>query len=126
MNKKIRISSNSINIIAELNNSKTAKKIFEGLPFSADASTWGDEIYFTVPIESELENGVEIVEVGTLAYWPPGSAFCIFFGPTPASTGPAPQAASPVTIIGKITDLDDLLLLKKIKNGDMVTLKSFK
>ncbi len=126
MNNRISISSNEINVAAELNNTETAKKMFEGLPFSANANTWGDEIYFTVPVESELENGVEIVEVGTLAYWPPGNAFCIFFGLTPASTGPAPQAASPVTIIGKISDLDDVSLLKKIKNGDNIKLKPVK
>ena len=95
MNNRISISSNEINVAAELNNTETAKKMFEGLPFSANANTWGDEIYFTVPVESELENGVEIVEVGTLAYWPPGNAFCIFFGLTPASTGSKTTVYSP-------------------------------
>ena len=113
MDKTINIGLSEIAIKAELNNTRTAKKIFDALPISGNASIWGSEIYFTIPVDSALENGIEIVESGTLAYWPPGKAFCIFFGTTPASTGPEPRAASPVTVIGKIKDLEDIKFLKK-------------
>jgi uncharacterized protein len=71
---------------AELNDSKIAALIWEALPLSAAASTWGDEIYFAIPVKIGLENAVSVVREGDLAYWPEGSCFCIFFGKTPAST----------------------------------------
>ncbi len=126
MTDTINIVFNKITIKAELNNTKTAKKILKALPVKGDANTWGNEVYFSIPIDAGLENGIEIVELGTLAYWPPGRAFCIFFGPTPASKGPEPQAASPVTVIGKISDPNDLRSFKKVRNGDMVKLETVK
>jgi uncharacterized protein len=71
---------------AELNDSKIAALIWEALPLSAAASTWGDEIYFAIPVKIGLENAVSVVQKGDLAYWPEGRCFCIFFGITPAST----------------------------------------
>ena len=126
MDKTINIGLNGIAIKAELNNTWTAKKILEALPLSGNTSIWGSEIYFTIPIDSVLENGIEIVELGTLAYWPPGKAFCIFFGPTPANTGPEPRAAGTVTVVGKIKDLNDIKLLEKVNNGAIAKLKLVK
>jgi len=126
MTDTINIVLNNITIKAELNNTKTAKKILKALPLKGNANTWGNEVYFSIPTDSVLENGIEIVELGTLAYWPPGRAFCMFFGPTPASTGPKPQAASPVTVIGKISDPKNLQSLKNVINGDMVKLETVK
>ncbi len=111
---------NDIKII--LNETETAYKLLEVLPVEARVNTWGEEIYFPVPLETGLENGIEIVDIGTVAFWPPGSAVCIFFGITPASETDKPQAASPVTIIGKLADKNDIDYLRTVGSGDSVTL----
>jgi len=87
--KKITIIMEEIRLTATLNDSMTAEKIYEALPFEGIANTWGDEIYFNIPVS--LEQGPDAraeVEVGELGYWPVASAFCIFFGPTPDRAGP--------------------------------------
>src|SRR4030042_4834539 len=108
MSKIIKIISKNLEFFVELNDSKTAQKILRKIPLSSTARRWGDEIYFQILVQTELENSVEILSVGSVAFWPPGSAFCIFFGKTPASTGADPQAASPVTIIGKILKSEEI------------------
>lgn len=100
---KIRISAGTVTGDAELNDSPTAKQIWDALPISGTANTWGDEIYFAIPVVANQEAGARAqVEVGELGYWPVGHAFCIFFGPTPASTGDQPRAYSPVNILGRV------------------------
>ena len=116
----IEVSGEKIN--AELNNSHTAKKIYDALPLESATRRWGDEIYFEIPIESKIENGVEFLEAGSLAYWPPGNAFCIFFGPTPASTDDRPRAAGPVNHIGNITDKDYLIILRSLSSGQNINI----
>jgi hypothetical protein len=113
MNNNIKIITGDLKFLIALNNSKTSFKIFEALPLESNVRRWGDEIYFKIPVHSELEDGVEILELGSVAYWPPGSSICIFFGKTPASTDARPQAASPVTVIGKIIDKEIISELKK-------------
>jgi len=83
-------------------NPDTAKHILEALPISGKTQTWGKEIYFPISVEMHEENTQVEVEIGDLAYWPPGNSFCIFFGKTPASRGDKPAAASPVNVFGKI------------------------
>jgi len=107
----------------KLNNSKTSKKILSILPVTSYLNTWGNEIYFSVPMEAKLENGVEILDIGAVAFWPPGSALCIFFGKTPASAGEKPQAASPVTVVGHIEDKKSLPGLKKVKSGEKIEIR---
>jgi hypothetical protein len=88
---------------AVLNDTATARAIVQGLPFEVRANRWGGEVYFSVPVEADLESDArEILEPGELGYWPPGNAFCIFFGRTPASQGDEPRAASPVNVFGRI------------------------
>lgn len=88
---------------AELNESMTGKAIYDALPIRANGQRWGGEIYFSINVRCELEEGNrDLMEEGELAYWPPGQAFCIFFGATPASGGDEIRAASAVNIIGKI------------------------
>lgn len=116
---KIIIMAEELKLTATLNNSDTAEKIYEALPFEGTANIWGDEIYFNIPVSLEQEPDARAdVEVGELGYWPVGTAFCIFFGPTPMSTGEKPRAASPVNIFGKIEG--DPLILKEVPGNAVV------
>ncbi len=122
MGKKIRILVSDLKVEAELNNSKTAQSVWEALPIEAKGNLWGEEIYFAIPVKTGLEAGSrEVVSAGELGYWPTGHAFCIFFGPTPASQGNEIRAASAVNIIGKI--LTDPKIFLKVKDGVKVTLE---
>jgi hypothetical protein len=87
---------------AELNDTKIASKIYDILPISGLGDRWGDEIYFSIPLDEKNERPQEEVEIGDLVYWPPGRGFCILFGRTPASRGDKPRLASAGTIVGKI------------------------
>ena len=116
---KILISFETISFEATLNESPTAGAIWEALPIEGRATTWGDEIYFEIPVEMPQEDDArQEVEVGELGYWRVGKAFCIFFGPTPVSTDERPRAYSPVNIIGEV--LADHSQLKEIKDGERV------
>jgi len=103
MPRAIKITSGEVQIQAELNDAPTAKAIAGALPIKAKAQRWGGEIYFSIPVAAELENGCrDVVETGELGYWPSGNALCMFFGPTPASRGDEIRAASAVNIVGKM------------------------
>ena len=116
MTAKIKITVGKISIEAEMLNTLTATRIFEALPFEGSANVWGDEIYFEIPLTLEPEPEARAdVEVGDLAYWPAGPAFCIFFGPTPVSTGNKPRAYSPVNIFGRV--LGDARKFKGVASG---------
>lgn len=119
----IKIITGDLKFLIALDNSKTSLNILEALPLRSTVRRWGDEIYFKIPVHSELEDGVDILELGSVAYWPPGNSICIFFGKTPASTDDRPQAASPVTVIGKITDKKIIPGLKKIRDGEKIEIK---
>ena len=100
---KIKISSKEYSFIANLNNTNTAVIIYDLLPLEGSANVWGEEIYFAIPANIKEETDArEIVEIGELGFWPVGSAFCIFFGPTPVSIDERPKAfakhESPVSI----------------------------
>ena len=99
----------------------TAKRILEALPIEARANTWGDEIYFGIPVDADPENPREVVELGDLAYWPPGNAFCIFFGRTPASRGDEIRPASAVNVFGKVEG--DPKIFKKVRSGERVRIE---
>ena len=121
MEKNIRILTAGLTLEATLNESKTAEAIWEALPMEAKTNLWGEEIYFPIPVNRALEEGAkEVVSSGDLGYWPTGHAFCIFFGPTPASRGTEIRAASPVNIIGKVHSA--LTILRKVKDGANITL----
>ena len=120
MAKRIYIKSGSLQLEATLNDTDLAASLWSALPISAPANTWGDEIYFGIPVDAELENAQEVVDLGDLAYWPSGRAFCVFFGPTPASRGDEIRPASAVTVIGKVDG--DATILKRVQRGDSVTL----
>ena len=118
---KIVIEAGSVEMEAELNDSATAQQVWEALPIEGSANLWGDEIYFEIPVVAAQEaDAREIVEVGTLGYWPVGHAFCIFFGPTPVSTDERPRAYSPCNILGEV--LGDATSFREVRNGEMVSL----
>jgi hypothetical protein len=117
----IIIRAGSVETSAELNDSPTAHKIWDALPIEGRANRWGDEIYFSIPVKTGGEPGARAdVEVGELGYWPPGNAFCIFFGPTPVSTGDKPRAASPVNILGVMAG--DATQFRAVWDGEKVVL----
>jgi hypothetical protein len=121
---RIRISTPSAGEVqAELTdeNPETAKAIWEALPLEARANTWGDEIYFSIPVRIEAENPKAIVDLGDLGYWPPGNAFCIFFGPTPMSRGDEIRPASPVNVFGRV--MGDPKVFKAVRGGEKVRLE---
>jgi uncharacterized protein len=100
---RIAIQIGALSIEAELNDTATAQQIAAALPLRSSFNTWGDEIYFSIPISAPLDDSAqEVVELGDLGYWPPGKAFCIFFGQTPASQPGKIMPASAVNVIGKV------------------------
>src|SRR3990172_12682056 len=102
LSRKIKLLTHDLEVEAELNESKTAELIWEALPIEGKVNLWGEEIYFSIPVKAGLEKGARVVvSAGELGYWPTGHAFCIFFGPTPASQGDEIRAASAVNIVGK-------------------------
>ena len=102
-------------------NPGTAGGILDQLPIEAGGNRWGEEIYFSIPFRSGEENSQEVVEKGDLGYWPPGSAFCIFFGRTPASSGDEVRPASPVNVFGRV--LGDLGKLGKFSSGSRIRIE---
>jgi hypothetical protein len=119
--RQITITAGEMSGTAELFEGPTADAIWEALPLEAAANTWGDEIYFGIPVTAEEEPGARAdVAVGDLGYWPPGHAFCIFFGRTPASNSEAPRAASSVNVIGRV--LGDATVFRRVRFGAPVRL----
>ena len=118
MAKQIKITSGDVSAQAELNETETAKAIWEALPIEGRANTWGDEIYFSIPVKLETEKGQATVELGDLGYWAPGTALCIFFGPTPMSRGDEIRPASPVTVFGRV--LGDPTVFNAVADGARV------
>jgi hypothetical protein len=100
---KIAIRVGSVTMAAELNNTPTARKIAAALPIRTSFNTWGDEIYFAIPVDAKLDDSAQdVVNIGDLGFWPPGNALCIFFGQTPASQPGEIRPASAVNIFGKV------------------------
>ncbi len=119
---RIVLSSGDVSLPAELNDGPTARQIWEALPIDGRANIWGDEVYFDILVVADQEPDARAeVEVGELGYWPVGHAFCIFFGPTPASVDDRPRAASPVNILGRV--LGDVTRFRAVHSGDGVRLE---
>jgi hypothetical protein len=122
MPRTITITAGSVRATAELNDTAAGTAIAAKLPITAKAETWGDEIYFGLPFSAPSDKPQETVALGDLGYWPPGKAFCIFFGPTPMSQGDEIRPASPVTVVGRITG--DARAFKKVRAGTGVTIEA--
>ncbi len=115
----IIISAGEVSLPAELNDSPTARQVWETLPIEGPAKIWGDEVYFEIPVVAgQGPDARAEVEVGELGYWPVGRAFCIFFGPTPVSTDERPRAYSPVNVLGRV--LGDATCFRAVREGTRV------
>lgn len=113
MSKRIRIKAGVVERMAILNNSPMAEALVEALPIEASVNRWGDEIYFAVSLKQAGGEKRNVVDRGDIAFWPPGSALCIFFGPTPVSKGEEIRPASEVIVVGKIeTDPEGFKIIK--------------
>jgi hypothetical protein len=120
--RRIMIRAGQVSATAVLHQTPTAEAIWGALPIEARANTWGDEIYFSIPVKADLEKDAkEVVESGDLGYWPPGTAFCIFFGPTPASRGNEIRPASAVNMVGQVQG--DPKVFKQISSGTKVVIE---
>jgi uncharacterized protein len=117
----LRIVAGAVSARATLDDSRTARGIWGALPIEADARIWGDEIYFPVPVSLPEDDAQAVVAVGDLGYWPPGQAFCIFFGPTPASHGGECRPASPVNVFGRVDG--DARVFKTVPAGARIRLE---
>ena len=121
----LRIRAGNVEALADLAASNTADAIWEALPFTVPANIWGDEIYFTIPVGLEQDQARATVQLGEIGYWPPGQAFCIFFGRTPASSGNEIRAASVVNPLGKLTEVP-VEKLRAIRAGTRVAIEELK
>ena len=117
----IRITAGDVVVEAELNDTICGQAVAAALPIDASASTWGEEIYFSIDVDCQPEDMQAVVELGDLAYWPPGSAFCMFFGQTPMSSAEEIRPASAVGVIGRMTG--DLAALRGVPSGASVKIE---
>ncbi len=101
---------------------RTFKAVLNALPIESVAYRWGDEVYFETPVVAKEENSREVVDVGSIAFWPPGNALCVFWGPTPASRSPDEiRPASSVNVIGQVAD--DPKVFSKVSNGMRIVVR---
>ncbi|MGI5819012.1 MAG: cyclophilin-like fold protein [Armatimonadota bacterium] len=121
MSVQITITAGDVQVQGELDDSDCSRAIAEALPIKAEASTWGEEIYFSIDVDCPAEEMQAAVELGDLGYWSPGSAFCMFFGMTPMSTADEIRPASPVIVVGRMEG--DLEALKTVRAGAPVTIE---
>ncbi|MYD94784.1 MAG: hypothetical protein F4Y02_14080 [Chloroflexi bacterium] len=124
MSRAITITVGDIEMDAVLSDSPTADAIWDALPIARTVNTWGHEFYFDIGVQTEQEpDASDVVEVGDLAFWPPGMAFCVFFGRTPASQGNEVRAASPVNVVGRIGD-PPIDALRRIRTGTAIRIEA--
>ena len=100
---RIEISWESGRLTAIMNDTPTARLVWEALPHTASASTWGEEVYFELPVRAELEDDArQVVDPGTVCFWTGGNSLALPYGPTPASQGDECRLVTEVNVIGSI------------------------
>jgi hypothetical protein len=116
---RIRISWDKGEVFGVLNDTPTARKLLKVLPCSSTASTWGDEVYFSVPVHAELESDSrQVVSPGTICFWVEGQSLAIPFGPTPVSHGDECRLVTKVNVLGSLEG--DPRVLKSARDGDEI------
>ena len=120
--KRINITAGNLTAQAELGESACASAVLDSLPIEGEVNTWGQEVYFSTPVDADLSRDARVdMEMGEVAYWPPGKAICIFFGATPASGSDGkPRAASSVNPIGRI--VGDATAFRTLRDGQKIVL----
>lgn len=119
--REILIRSGEVAIRARLLDTPTADRIWEHLPIYADARTWGEEIYFSAPVENAPEpDARDVVQAGEIAFWPDGGAIAIGFGPTPISRKGEIRLVSPCNIWAQA--LDDVRQLRGVHAGEHIAI----
>ena len=99
--RRITVRAGDVTIDGDLNDAPTAHLVWDALRIKAAVNTWADEIYFAIHVSAEEDDTAEgVVELGAIAFWPPGSALCLFFGPTPMSNDDEIRPASAVNVLG--------------------------
>lgn len=119
MPREILIQAGPVVASAELMENATADTLWEALPFEGTVNRWGDEIYFDIPVSIETSpDARQVMQVGELAYWPGGTALCIFFGPTPVSQSEEPRAYTEVNPFGQV--LGNASVFSKVQDGETI------
>ena len=118
--RAIIIKVNHLELKIKIDSSQLADLVWERLPIEALINLWGDEIYFQTDLDNQTNLLQQSVEIGDVAFWPPGQAICLFFGETPMSTPDEIRPASAVIVFGKLTD--DPKSLKIVKSGESISI----
>jgi uncharacterized protein len=105
----------TIKVLLDDRNPNTAQAFYEHLPMEGEAQLWQEEVFFPIPLEQDYENPSPSADKGDISYWPPGKAFCIFFGDS--------QPASDVNHIGVV--VEGLEIMKSVEEGDWVVIQKF-
>jgi uncharacterized protein len=120
---RLRITAGKKTFEVALADTPTARAIVKAAPFESRAQTWGEEVYFQTPISAALEPGAQqVVEPGTVCFWPAGDALALPYGRTPISTDARPKLASPCSVLGRIDG--DCQVLAGVRAGDAVKVES--
>jgi len=125
MSKRIRISWDKGEVFAVLEDTPTARGVLEALPCVSRANTWGEEVYFEVPVEAELEpDARQVVDAGAVCFWVEGRSLALPFGPTPVSVGDECRLVTAVNVLGMIEG--DPRALASIRSGDEIKVEEVK
>jgi uncharacterized protein len=116
---RIRFDFATLTLDAELLDTPTARAIAAALPIASSTLTWGEEVYFEVPVKVPTEKDARAVVIpGEIAYWPEGHCIALGYGRTPISHGSETRLASPCNIFARA--VGDVKALAKVRGGTAV------